>query len=220
MELTAQGARVLGALLEKERTVPDTYPMTLKGLTGACNQTSNRTPVVSYDENAVQRTLDDLKAEGLVRFVHPSHGERSIKFRQVLDEKLGLEPAAAALIAVLLLRGAQTSGELRTRSERLHAFGSVAEVEEELRALAGREEPLVRLLGRRPGEREARWVQLLTGEPAAGEPVADAPMTYEERGGGELAGRVEALEGKVARLYALLGEADEEPEEPTAESAD
>ncbi len=213
MDLNAEAVRVLGALMEKERTVPDTYPMTLKGLTGACNQSSSRFPVVDYDESTVQRTLDELKAAGLVRFVHPAHGERSVKFRQVLDEKLGLPPDHAAVLCVLLLRGAQTAGELRTRTERLHAFGSVEEVESVLAAMARREEPLAVLLERRPGEREARWAHLLGGEPPAAEP---GPARSVPRPGsdGALSARVEALERQVARLYELLGE--ETPEGPSS----
>src|SRR5947207_2034770 len=111
MELSDEAARVIGALLEKERTVPDTYPMTLNGLVTACNQTSNRAPVVTYEPSLVQRTLDQLKEDGFVRFVHPSHGERTTKFRQVFDERLPLSREEAALVCVLLLRGAQTVAE-------------------------------------------------------------------------------------------------------------
>jgi uncharacterized protein YceH (UPF0502 family) len=206
MELTDEAARVLGALMEKQRTVPDTYPMTLKGLVSACNQSSSRWPVVSYDEGTVQRTLDQLKADGLVRFVHPSHGERSTKFRQVLDEHLGLERDDAAVLCVLLLRGPQTGGELRTRSERLHGFGSVDEVEGVLRRLAARDEPLVRLLDRRAGEREARWVHLLAGEPDLSA-VAEAPVrSAPPAAASALEARVAELEEKVARLEAALGD--------------
>ena len=207
MELTDEAARVLGALLEKERTVPDTYPMTLKGLVSACNQSSSRWPVVSYDEGTVQRTLDQLKADGLVRFVHPSHGERSTKFRQVLDEHLGLERDESAVVCVLMLRGPQTGGELRTRTERLHGFASVDEVDAVLRRLSGRDEPLVRLLERRPGEREARWAHLLAGEPdlsAAEVPARPAPAP--SSAAAALETRVAALEEKVARLEAALGD--------------
>ena len=107
-ELDTEQIRVLGCLLEKERTVPDSYPMTLNGLVTACNQSSNRFPVVNYDPGTVQRTLDGLKDVGLVRFVHPSHGERTTKYRQVIDERLALLPTEAAVLAVLFVRGAQT----------------------------------------------------------------------------------------------------------------
>jgi uncharacterized protein len=163
--LSAEEGRVVGCLVEKQATVPDTYPMTLNGLRGACNQSSNRDPVVSYDDGLVLRALDSLKGKGMVRFVHAAHGARTTKYRQVLDEALGLDAAALAVLSVLLLRGPQTAAEVRARAERQHAFGSVDEVEAQLSELARRERPLVRLLAREPGRREARWVQLLTGEP-------------------------------------------------------
>lgn len=205
--LSDEAVRVLGCLAEKERTVPDTYPMTLNGLVSACNQTSNRWPVVRYDPPSVQRTLDHLKGAGWVRFVHPSHSERTTKFRHVVPEKLGVEPDELAVLTVLFLRGPQTGGELRQRSERLHAFASVAEVEAVLHRLAAREEPLVRLLDRRPGEREARWAQLLAGEPTdeAFISVMPAPAPGEAPAAEGLADRVAALEAHVAHLYSLLG---------------
>ncbi len=206
IELGDEATRILGALMEKERTVPDTYPMTLKGLTSACNQSSSRWPVVSYDEGLVQRTLDDLKVGGCVRFVHPSHGERSTKFRQVLDERLTLERDEAAVVCVLLLRGPQTSGELRTRTERLHAFGGAEQVEAVLRRLAARDEPLVRLLERRPGDREARWAHLLSGEPDLEAIESASPRAAAAGAASALEARVAELEAKVARLYELLGE--------------
>src|SRR3954470_19212669 len=142
LELTAEQVRIIGCLLEKERTVPDSYPMTLKGLVTACNQSSNRAPVVSYEPGEVQRQLDDLKEAGLVRFVHPSHGERTTKFRQVLDERLALAPDEAAVPCALFVRGPQTPAELRTRTERLHAFDGNDEVDATLRSLAERTPPL------------------------------------------------------------------------------
>jgi uncharacterized protein len=211
MELTAEAVRVLGCLAEKERTVPDTYPLTLKALVTACNQSSNRWPVVQYDAGAVQRTLDDLKADGFVRFVHPSHGERSTKFRHVLGERLGLEPAEVAVLAVLFLRGPQTAAELRSRTDRLHAFGSTGEVEDALRSLAARDDPLVRLLDRRPGEREARWLHLLAPAPTGPTPDSrfergpDAPGVPDARRT-DIDDRVTTLELQVAHLYQLLGE--------------
>ncbi len=204
MELSAEAVRILGCLVEKERTVPDSYPLTLNALVTACNQSSNRWPVVEYDSGTVQRTLDDLKNDGFVRFVHPSHGERTTKFRHVVDERLGLAPGELAVLAVLALRGPQTAAELRTRADRLHAFGSTAEVEAALHALATRDDPLAQQLSRRPGEREARWVQLL-----AGSGVEDAERAHSstaERGQSGLEARVAALEARVARLYELLGE--------------
>jgi uncharacterized protein YceH (UPF0502 family) len=217
MELTAEAVRVLGCLVEKERTVPDIYPLTLNSLVSACNQSSNRWPIVHYDAGTVQRTLDDLKTDGFVRFVHPSHGERTTKFRQVVDERLSVSGEELTVLAVLFLRGPQTSGELRSRSERMHAFGSVGEVESVLRALSSREEPLVQLLERRPGEREARWTHLLApttelARQSRSERVADGPAIPDARRTA-LEDRVVILEAQVERLYKLLGE--EPPEPPT-----
>jgi uncharacterized protein YceH (UPF0502 family) len=214
MELSPESVRVLGCLIEKARTVPDTYPLTLNSLVTACNQSSNRWPVMSYDAGTVQRTLDDLKVDGWVRFVHPSHGERSTKFRHIVDERLGLGEDELAIVAVLSLRGPQTAGELRTRCERLHPFASLDEVARVLDALAAsgpsREEPLVVALTRRPGEREGRWAQLLGGpvadgatyESARSERAAPAPAPATDA----LLARIDVLEAQVARLYELLGE--------------
>jgi uncharacterized protein YceH (UPF0502 family) len=193
-ELNAQQVRVLGCLLEKERTVPDSYPMTLNGLVTACNQSSNRYPVVSYDAGEVQRTLDGLKDAGLVRFVHPSHGERTTKFRQVIDERLALLPTEAAVLSVLFVRGAQSPAEIRTRTERLHAFDSVEEVEEALRGLASRDEPLVRQV-------DKRWTHVFEQvdvAPAASSAGSLSRSALEER--------VAALEAKVEHLFSVLGE--------------
>src|SRR3954471_20132418 len=129
LELTAEQVRILGCLLEKERTVPDSYPMTLNGLVTACNQSTNRLPVVSYEAADIQRALDDLKDMGLVRFVHPSHGERTTKFRQVIDERLALLPTETAVLSILFVRGPQTVAEIRSRTDRLHAFDDNEEVE-------------------------------------------------------------------------------------------
>ena len=175
IELSAEEARVVGCLIEKQATVPDTYPMTLNGLLGACNQSSNRNPVVAYDDGTVLRALDSLKGKGFVRFVHAAHGARTTKYRQVLDEALGLDPGELAALSVLLLRGPQTAAEVRARSERQHRFDSVGELEEILAELGRREPPLVRLLEREPGRREARWVQLLTWEPAGTAAPWEAP---------------------------------------------
>jgi uncharacterized protein YceH (UPF0502 family) len=208
MELTAEAVRVLGCLAEKERTVPDTYPLTLKALVTACNQSSNRWPVVQYAASTVQSTLDDLKADRFVRFVHPSHGERSTKFRHVVGERLGLEPDQVAVLAVLFLRGPQTTAELRTRIDRLHPFNSTEEVEGVLRSMAARDEPLVELLDRRPGEREARWIHLLAppSDPDSRvERGVDTPMIPDPRRTA-LEERVAILESRIAHLYDLLGE--------------
>ncbi len=220
MDLDPDAQRILGCLMEKERTVPDGYPLTLNALVTACNQTTNRWPVLRMDSSAVQRTLDALKSGGLVRFVHPSHGERTTKFRQVLDEVLGLDGAESALLCLLLLRGPQTAGELRTRAERLHPFAGAHDVEATLHALAGRESSLAEELSRRPGERETRWRHRLgpapdgdhENAPSAGALAAPAVADAASGSDPSLVGRVARLEGLVADLYARLGE--DPPEDP------
>lgn len=215
--LSPEQQRVLGSLAEKAAVVPDTYPMTLNGLRLACNQRNSREPITDYDDHTVLDTLDQLKARNLVRFVYASHGARSTKYRHVLDEQLRLEPAELALVTVLLLRGPQTVNELRTRTERAHAFDDNAQVEEALRGLAGRETPVVVLLPRQVGHKEPRWAHLLgeaspeelaaatsTGQPAATRTVTGAGALLEER--------LARLEGRVAVLEELLlGESEPPP---------
>jgi uncharacterized protein len=164
MELSPEEARVLACLVEKEATVPDSYPLTLNALRLACNQTTNRDPVVSYDDRTVEAALLSLKSMGLVRFVHPSHGGRTIRYRHVADDRWHLSKSEVAVLAVLVLRGPQTVGEVRTRSERQLSGDDDATVDEILDTLAARSpEPFAVLLERRPGERDPRWVHLLSG---------------------------------------------------------
>jgi uncharacterized protein YceH (UPF0502 family) len=204
--ISAEEARVLGCLLEKERTTPDAYPLSMNALVAACNQSTNRSPVVSYDEAKVEVALDRLRERGYARRgVYP--GSRVIKYRHALDEELKLGPDEAALLCVLLLRGPQTPGELKSRAERLHAFADLVAVEDGLDRLAGREEPLVRRLSREPGQKEARVRELLSESDGEGAPVA-AAVEHEpsapragEPGLGE---RVSALEAAVAALQAEL----------------
>jgi uncharacterized protein YceH (UPF0502 family) len=192
MRLGAEQGRVIGSLIEKQLTTPQQYPLTLNALVLACNQVSNRDPVVSYDERLVDETLVSLKDAGLVRFVHPSHGRSVIRYRQVLDERLGLDTQELALVAVLLLRGAQTAGELRSRTERMAEFEGVGSVERDLERLGVLPEPLVARLSRRAGQKEDRWAQLLmddtTSSDAAGAAYADAPATTAVSAGGAPAG--------------------------------
>ncbi len=159
--LEPDAQRILGSLLEKQTTVPASYPLTANALRAACNQTSNRDPVVDLDQVTVERTARALKERGLLRIVWSDTGRRTLKYHQILDERLGLDPDERALLTVLLLRGAQAPGELRTRTERLHAFADRAEVEACLRRMADRPQPLVRELERRPGQQDRRWVHLL-----------------------------------------------------------
>jgi uncharacterized protein YceH (UPF0502 family) len=174
--LEPEEQRVLGALLEKQTTVPATYPLTGNALRAACNQTSSRDPVVDYDQQTVDRTARALKQRGLLRIVWSDTGRRTLKYHQTLDEHLGLGPDERAVLTVLLLRGAQAPGELRTRTERLHPFADRGEVEACLRRMAERPEPLVRELERRPGQQDRRWVHLLgpVPQPESGSAAADA----------------------------------------------
>ena len=162
---------MLGALVEKGLATPQQYPLTINALQSACNQTSNREPVVSYDETTVLAALDELKDHKLVRFVLPSHGRSVVRYRQVLDEALGLDAGQSAILAVLLLRGPQTVGELRIRTERMAKFDSLDEIEHQLEFLGSRQEPLAHNVGRRPGQKEERWATPLV---AAADTSADS----------------------------------------------
>ncbi|MFV0308294.1 MAG: YceH family protein [Desertimonas sp.] len=166
MPLSPQEARVLACLVEKAATVPDAYPLTLNALRLACNQSSNRHPVVAYDDRTVEQALMALKSIGLVRFVHPSHGGRTIRYRHVADERWRLERNELAVLAMLALRGPQTVAELRARTERLvDEDAGGPSIDDALDTLAARTpEPFATRLERHAGEREARWAHLLGGE--------------------------------------------------------
>jgi uncharacterized protein YceH (UPF0502 family) len=161
--LTAEETRVLGCLVEKQLTTPQQYPLTLNALTLACNQSSNRDPVVEYPERTVEEAMTSAKTKGLARFVHPSHGRSAIRYAHMLGEVFGIDTRQLALVAVLMLRGPQTPGELRARTERMAPFDDLADLERELEGLSRREEPLVAALARRPGQKEIRYCQLLSG---------------------------------------------------------
>ncbi len=209
MDLTAPEQRVLGCLLEKQRTTPDAYPLTLNALRLACNQSTNRDPVVDYDEETIKDAVQRLARRRWVRFTS-GHGSRAAKYRHLLDEALGLARPELALLCVLLLRGPQTPGELKARSERLHPFAHLAEVERSLQTLIDRR--LAAQLDRRPGQKEERYAHLLAEAPAAtaqptaatGQPAAPtAPPEPPERvvlGNDGLAERVSRLEAEVAEL--------------------
>ena len=200
-QLDAAEIRVLGSLLEKEQTNPETVPMTVNALIAACNQKTNREPVMQLSETAVVEALDRLRQDVLV---WRTEGARTERWQQSVVRRWGLDRAGKALMTLVLLRGPQTPGELRTRSERLHPFTSLEEVEEALRNLAGMDEPLVRELPRRPGQKETRWTHLV-GEmaPEPEEPPAEAD---EAPARASLASRVERLEEMVARLSEELEE--------------
>jgi hypothetical protein len=205
VELNSVEARVIGSLAEKLLTTPQQYPLTLNSLVLACNQSSNRDPVVAYDETTVERALDALKEAGLLRFVHPGKGASATRYRQVLDERLGLDTSSLSLLTVLMLRGPQTIGELRTRTERMAEFDNLGQLEEALTRLSGGEDPLVRRLPRRPGQKEERWAQLLTGD--APEPAAEAFATGVDA---SVRARSLPLSEEVATLRADLGALQEE----------
>jgi uncharacterized protein len=199
--LTVIEGRVLGCLMEKERTVPDQYPLSMNALVSACNQSSSREPIMALDEFEVDATITSMKAQGLVRIVHPSHGRSVTRYRQVADEKFGLEDPAAAVVSVLLVRGPQTVAELRTRTERLHPFDAADEVDSCLHNLA--DNSLVRLLDRQTGQKEQRWQQLIAEE---AEPVA-APMAVTPSAvAGSMSDRVAQLEERVAKLESALAD--------------
>ncbi len=200
MELTPPEQRVLGCLIEKEMTTPDYYPMSLNSIVMACNQRSNRDPVVDYTELEVQETLDALRERGLARTVH-GKGDRVLKYKHVAGDVLELTEAQKSLLAVLLLRGPQTGGELRTRTGRYCEFNALDEVVSELAALAGREEPLAERLERRPGEKEPRYTHLLGAVPDDLEP---ATPTQAE------ADRIEQLEAELAQLRARVARMESE----------
>ena len=213
--LTAEEQRVLGCLLEKQRTVPASYPLTLNSLRAACNQTSSRDPVVDYSERTIQDTARSLKDHGLLRLVWAGAGSRVIKYHQLLDEALELGEDERALLTVLLLRGPQAPGELKTRTERLHPFADRAAVEACLTGLAGREEPLVRELPLQRGQQDRRWVHLLGPVPVAAEPAATDPGLEEVLRDGVTARdtRVVAAYDAIAPLYseAVLDELIDQP---------
>lgn len=193
--LTVAEARVVACLVEKQRTVPDTYPLTLNALVAACNQSSSRDPILHLEDHEVVAAIDSLKARGLARIVHPSAGSRSTKYRHVLDEALGLDGGQLALLTVLLLRGPQTAAELRTRTERLHPFADQAEVDTALEALAE--------AGHAERHDSRRWRQTLSpsGHGSVQPPDETVTRTPSDPGLGE---RVTALEAEVAELRAVV----------------
>jgi len=190
--------RVLGCLLEKQRTTPDQYPLSLNALRLACNQATNRDPVLDLDESTVREAVQRLGTIGWSRLAS-GPGSRAAKYRQLFDEALGLLPSETAGLAVLMLRGPQTAAELRARSERLYHFASVPDVEATLEALAGRE--LVQRQERRAGTREERWIHLLGDD--------DAVLPQEQAEGSDsLLQRVVRLEERLSELERALAPRD------------
>ncbi len=198
---------MLGCLLEKQQATPEYYPLTLNALAAACNQKSNRDPVMDLADADARGALERLRAEVLV---WPVEGTRAERWEHNLDRSWELDAASKALVTVLLLRGPQTPGELRSRCDRLHPFGSVGDVEAALSRLAAGPEPLVTELGRGPGQKESRWAHLVAGPPSGRSEPAPSPRTS---GAAGLVERVAALEeriadlaGELTRLAAKLGD--------------
>jgi uncharacterized protein YceH (UPF0502 family) len=207
VDADAVEVRILGCLVEKQRTTPDQYPLSLNALRLACNQATNREPVVDYDEATIRGALERLSRRGWVRLAS-GPGSRVAKYRHLLDDALGRVPSQLALLAVLMLRGPQTPGELKQRVERLYPYGSIEEVERALEALADAE--LVERLPRRPGQSQDRWRQLLDGDtdgeraPADDQPQRSTTVESVYQTQTPLEERVARLEAQVAELQRLL----------------
>lgn len=199
--LTPVDVRVLGSLLEKEVTTPDNYPLSLAALAAACNQTSNRDPVMQLDEEAVTQATVALRRRGLLLAIQPS-GSRVTKYMHLLGDALTLDARDLAVLGVLMLRGEQTPGELHARTARLAEFNDLAHLEATIEGLITREpEPLVARLARRAGQKEVRYAQLLSGMPAAADDHSPATAAGTVGGGaGDRESRVDVLERTVAEL--------------------
>jgi uncharacterized protein YceH (UPF0502 family) len=211
MALTDPEVRVLAALIEKEAAVPESYPLTLNALRLACNQTTNRRPVVSYDDRTVEAALLSLKSVGLVRFVHPSHGGRTTRYRHAADERWRLSAGELLVLSALALRGPQTVAEIRARVGRLMPAGDTATVEEILDTLAARSpEALVERVDRRSGERDDRWTVLIgegsgAGDDDTGPLEVVEPAWRDEPTAGSIGGDdLDAIRGQLAAVVARL----------------
>jgi uncharacterized protein YceH (UPF0502 family) len=200
MDADAVEIRILGCLIEKQRTTPDQYPLSLNALRLACNQATNRDPVVDYDEATIRAGLERLSRRGWVRLAS-GPGSRVAKYRHLLDDALGRVPSQIALLAVLMLRGPQTPGELKQRVERLYPYGSLEDVQKTLDQLA--EHELVVKLPRQPGQSQDRWVQLLGGK-GVGDSSRSADLESVEAPQTPLEERVARLEEQVAALQQAL----------------
>jgi hypothetical protein len=210
LDLTPIEARVLGCLLEKERTTPENYPISLNALVAACNQTTSRDPVTAYDQSAVEEGIEGLRGKKLVTAVFGG-GSRVQKYRHNLPEYFELDRCDAAVMCVLLLRGPQTAGELRSRTERLFHFATFEELEGCLAGLERGDSPLIKLLPQQPGQKERRYVQLFSTEPEEGWPSvfsqeAPRPAARDDSRLAALEAEVTALRGEVAELRVRLEE--------------
>src|SRR6478672_11705465 len=194
-------ARIVGALVEKQLTTPEYYPLTMNALIAACNQKNNRDPVTSLDEATIADTLERLRDRNIV-YVFYGSNSRVPKYKHMLPSVYELEPPEVAVIDVMLLRGPQTLGELRSRTERLYGFSGLGEIQETLDSLARRDDPLITKLERLPGQKDARYAHLLSG-PIDMERVAAAAAAPRVSGGSE---RMEALEQEVSSLRSEVAE--------------
>jgi uncharacterized protein len=209
LELSAEQIRVLGCLLEKQRTTPDAYPLSLNSLRLACNQATNRDPVVEYDEATIRQALDRLQRRGLTRLASGA-GSRAPKYRHLLAEALPMDPGEEAVMCVLMLRGPQTPGELKQRGERMRPFAALEDVHETLERLIGR--GLLERLPRRPGQKEERYLQLLGARGDEGDDAGDE-LAFRagvpepaENGAPALNGAAHELEARVAKLEREMAE--------------
>jgi uncharacterized protein YceH (UPF0502 family) len=206
--LDSAEARVLGSLIEKEITTPDYYPLSLNAIVNACNQKSNREPVLELDEQAVAEALRGLQGKGLARPAD-NWDSRVSKYEHSLQEAFNFDRRETALLCVLLLRGPQTPGELRGRSERLHRFDDLAEVQAALQRLITREPPLVKILSRRPGTKESRYAHLLSGEVEDQESQQTTPVSAGSAIGAG-ADRIERLEIEIEELRKEMADLKQE----------
>ena len=197
LPVDAIAVRILGALIEKELTTPDNYPLSLNSLVAACNQTSAREPVMNLDEATVNKTVNELRQRSLVRAVQQS-GSRVMRFRHLMVESLNLDGPELAAMSVLMLRGPQTAGEIKGRSNRLFDFPDLEKVESTLDALINRQPSLVARLPRRPGQKDSRYAHLLSGDAPVDVPEPVTPSAMADNG------RIEALEHAVNALRAEL----------------
>jgi uncharacterized protein YceH (UPF0502 family) len=212
-DLNGAALRVLGCLIEKERTTPEYYPLSLNALASACNQKTNRDPVLALDEAEVARGLEQLRSAGLA--MQSAEGSRVARYAHNVAAKLQLDAAEVALLAELLLRGPQTAGELRARAERMHHFADIADVESSLGRLIERDPPLVAKLARQPGRKEPRYQQLLGGAPSGDEARAAEPApesATEDDRVARLEAEVRALRAEVNALWKELRSLTMQPE--------
>ena len=200
-QLTEVEARVLGSLVEKQLTTPEYYPLTMNALTAACNQKSNRDPVVSYDETTIMSAIDSLRDKNLV-YLYYGTSSRTVKYKHMVPSVFDLDDAGVAIVAVLLLRGPQTIGELRERTGRLHEFAGLGEVQEALDGLTRRDEPLIIKLERQAGQKEARYAHLLCGpvDRSAAAPIREASSSGKEDKIAKLESEIENLRGEFVSL--------------------